>query len=142
MNMPAAPPPAAHHTGLGAGAGNQTGEAASYYNPKISMYSTDRYGAPVVAPAYKMESIPSTNPDAQAYRNAAAAAADKNNPDAEDAKRYADQLPVIIRNRELKAKGKRTYADLPRASDFSDFDSGLGSPKTGGFKWKVKNPFL
>ena len=127
MNMPAVPPPAAHHTGLG--------EAASYYNPKISMYSSP-------SPAYKMESIPSTDPDAQAYRNAAAAAADKNNPDAEDAKRYADQLLIIIRNRELKAKGKRTYADLPRASDFSAFDSGLGSPKKGGSKWKVKNPFL
>ncbi|KAF2651205.1 hypothetical protein K491DRAFT_102309 [Lophiostoma macrostomum CBS 122681] len=132
-SMLAAPAPA-HHTGL----------AASYYNPRISYgaSATDRYGAraptPIPEPVRIMESIPSNDPEAQAYRNAAAAASDPNNPDAEDAKAYADRLLLNIREREKKAKTKRTYADMPDPDDFEDVD--LGGSKSS--KWKMRNPIV
>jgi hypothetical protein len=85
---------------------------------------------------YMIEPVPSNDPDAQAYRHAAALAANADNPDREDAQNYADRLLQNIRKRQREGG----YGGLPDPEEFV-IDDKETQPKTET-KWaKVKKGF-
>lgn len=110
---------------------------AAFDQAPTVMSSAYSPSSPLANTPYHMERVNSDDPDAQAYRNAASAAAELGNPDAPDARRYADRLLQDIRARQ-NMEPSRTYGNLPHPDEFDLESKANTSGGVVGSKWVMK----